>query len=272
MIREAIQEIQQLTRRAFGAEVIHDSRFPRHCIIRKGDELTFKDTPLPMRKQAVVSVVSLVNAAKDAVRPQFWVNRSHVLMVPDGSDPREWVAMPLYATHPWKLIRELERGRSPGKSFSPRECLRFFRHEMGEAAKVDSSLAGALSVLDFKRMTGLQQGATRDRDTFGRSVEVEVQNAAAIPEETTVRVPMFNNAGLMSIRGDVAIDIILDPEKECVRLVPKPDHVVQAELLACEKILEEIRDHWVGTAATAAEFFVGTPVVSIEGLPTIAES
>jgi len=266
VIQEAINKIESLVRRAYGAEVLHSSAFPKHVILRKGDELEFKDTPTPMLRQGVTSLRSLCAAAGPA--SQFWVSRTHAIVLSDPMDPREWVAMPLYATYPWKLIRELERQRMPGKSFTPRECLRFFRHELGEACNVDSTLAGALSILDFKRMTGLHQGASRERDSFGKSVEVEVQGAAQIPDFTNIRVPMFNNPGCQGIRCDVTLDIILDPEKECVRLVPRPDHVVQAEIRAAEEVLNEIRDLMGDQGAVnGSKYLLGTPVVSIEGLP-----
>lgn len=267
MIKEAIDKIQEIVRRAYGAEVITNPAFPRQIILRKGDELEFRDAPMPMLRQGVTSLRSLC-AAADHGTPQFWVSRTHAIVLLDPEDPREWVAMPLYATHAWKLIRQLERERNPGKAFSPRECLRFLRYDLGEACNVDMAHAGALSTMDFKTMVGIQRGATRETDTFGNQVNKEVLSRTPIPESTNIRVPMFNNPGCQGIKCDVTLDIILDLEKECVRLVPRPDHVVQAEIRAAEEVLHEIRDLMgnLGEVETG-KFLLGTPVVSIEGLP-----
>ena len=269
MIQEAINKIEDLVRRAYGAEILSNPHFPRHIIVREGDQLEFRDTPPPMLRQAVTSLASLCAIGESSIndQAQYWVSRSHVIALLDPADPREWVAMSLYATSAWKIVRDLERNRNPGKGFSPRECLRLFRYDLGEGCNVDMATAGALSAMDFKTMIGVQRGATRERDTFGNQVDKEVLSKTPIPESTTLRVPMFNNIGLGNVVGNVTLDIIVDLEKEVVRLVPKPDHVAIAELQACEAVLQLIRERNGVAPGANANYVVGTPVVSIEGLP-----
>ncbi|GJM43460.1 MAG: hypothetical protein DHS20C21_03020 [Gemmatimonadota bacterium] len=222
MLAEFFDRIVGLGSRASEATVIRDSALPRTLIISKGERIEFRRADTPLRIVTLDSfedVLALVENEDLAPNPEVYFSESSIWVVLNSEDMRECAILDLRESRRFQTIRALE---SEPRSFTPKEAVKFIRYEL-HGVNADSIVA-ALGRVDFTRRSEGRNHVEHGKESLGRSVEAQVQQADKVPDTFEVTVPVFTNSGVRHT-AIVRCGLYLDLEAERVEIRVLTDEV-----------------------------------------------
>lgn len=142
--------------------------------------------------------------------PLVFLSESRVTAYLDPKDRRETVVAPLSLTQRVGHLASLRGGRS----FTVRDLVRFLRFQV----EGGDQYLPKFSKLDFSRKSTGRQESTVARESFGKSVEMEVQGVQEMPEFLLLSAPVFNESGASFARMEVRAGVVIDHENQAVVL------------------------------------------------------
>jgi hypothetical protein len=255
MIREALEYVARLAQSSAVPAKL-DIPDPRAARFYAGDgKQVAIELPAPPRKHIVGQLDDLIRlaarfagteeeSAEDAdCRPVVWYDESQVVLVIDDEGHRcETATLPLRASDLFAVVCRMARDKTPldWKGF-----IRFLRID----------LAGALPpsvLLEIVRKVKFESGAvvkaetTRSRESLGREIHAAVSAEGDIPDMVTLSVPVYKTLGERD-EYPVRCTVDVDPMAGTLRLVPFPDEVENAQLLAVGSIARRLTDQLPGS-------------------------
>lgn len=235
LLAEMIQKLDDLIRKAQTPSVFVSEHDPGKIYLAQNGELKTIDRPCKAITSRLESYRSLTEFVQDLkTNPEVYVCFSGVQVVLDLETRREVVSVPLIQTARFAWAASLIKG----DALTVKETIYQLRFVAGLPAS--SPVVRALSKIEFKRRSDGSSEVAHGKETLGRSVELEVRQAADIPEEFTYTCDVFQNLGF-SAQASIAIGVYLDIEGERIRLVANPDNIQRARNLAVVGVLDEMR-------------------------------
>jgi hypothetical protein len=145
---------------------------------------------------------------------------------------------------PFQILRTLDEDPRP---MDQRAFVRLLRHDLGMAQPT----VNAFRRLDWKTAVEATGEVVHGRDRMGREINAQVIQAAELPEDLMVSVPVYREAGErqpVSLRCDVEIDAA----RQTLQLSPIPGEIENAIDDAQRSIRERLGD--VGPAVKAVYY------------------
>lgn len=235
MIAEAIDRIQKLAHDASRTQILANEDLPGVVFLRHGDELREIQVPPPRRFPAVLTLTDLVAMLMhaDFPRSEVYVSHGQVEAFLDRDDRRETVVLPLAKTARLERIEALMAEPALTQS----AAIKMLRFELyGPHA---ASLVTALRRVDFTRKSTGGRTVEHGKESLGRSVEAEVQQAGDIPDEFRVTLPVYQGVGF---EASFTVGLHLDLAAERIELIPRADEVEAARLAVLGQIRELVAE------------------------------
>ncbi len=225
MLAELLERIVSLGRSADAAQILRDPALPRSVIIAKGEKFQFHDAEAPIRTMEIESMDDVLEIAQNeeiAPDAEVYFSPARIVVILNRREMREYAALNLQESKRFQAVRALEL---EPKSFSPKQAVKFIRYELHGVSA--DSLVAALGRIDFTRKSEGRHTVEHGKESLGRSVEMQVQQADKLPDAFNVTVPVFTNPG---IRHTVAVQcgLYLDVEAERVEVRVLTDQVQYA--------------------------------------------
>lgn len=225
MLAEFIDRIASLARSSQTVQFHHDPLLPRTVFVRHGDKMTQHEQEEPLIEHEVInleSFVSFVSMDLENDQSEFatsvFVNYDGATAILQDGGRIESCTLRFQKS---KTAEMLEKMRG-GMSGTPKAILREMRNVLGLAS--DHPAIVGLSRVNFTRRSDGHAHVERGRESLGRTVEAEVQQADKIPESFTVRVPLFVTPGLLAASTfDTEVQILLDLDDEKIELFVNAD-------------------------------------------------
>lgn len=229
MIREALENIEQLAVKATKAEVIKlDNDRSRAFVLHNGEIKTIELKPDP-RSHTVFSLADFMAAVQRwGEDGTVWHDEKKCVLVVNDSDRWDRVVFPLLHSSQFTTLCQLEETE---KRFMQREFVRLLRHELAGAVPdfILPRIRKIEATSNARQSGDVQHG--RERGT--REFQAELSNAEDIPEKFEVVVPVYQN--LPEIHPKVIrvnLEITLPPQPMDFQLLPVPDACTNAERAA----------------------------------------
>lgn len=230
MFKEAIQQIQRTAIEAADAKIVRIPGDERRVLVQHIDKLQEYDVPPPLRKHVVHSLDDLIEYAKQVAtlvdadggpHPVVWHGTRQVVLVVDDGDRRDTVTFPL--THSGRLNRlsQLEREKT---SFDQKRFVRLLRIELGMA---NDPIVAKFRKLDWKVADDSTGNVQHGKDRMGKAIQAEVQGVDELPEEISVSVPVYQEAGERQ-EYVVRCAVEIDPINQLFFLIPLPEEIQKA--------------------------------------------
>lgn len=219
MLANFIRTIVELGRESQGARFFNDEKLPGKVFLQHGDAVTPYEVPPRERGGEISTLPSFISACLDDAimkKPEIYVAEDAVVALINRDDRKERVTCPLNESDRWRTVCFL----SAGKSFSPRDAVKFLRFDL--AGSDTEAVVQAVSRIDFARKSDGRSDVGHGKETLGKSVEMAVQQASDIPEEFNIRVPVFTTPGCRETTT-VKCGIYLDMTNESIVLRVLPD-------------------------------------------------
>lgn len=225
MIAEAIAAIVKLTNLATNVQVLKSDEL-RKVFVRDQNGTKEYELPPQLRKPSVRTVADLVALLADqkiARAPEVYigVQSAVVLLDRDMRDQRGALLLPY--TTAFNALREIAYD---GWEFGPKEMVSKLRRTFGDA--VPTNVMSALRKVDFSRKSTGKQHTEHGKESWGQSVEAEVQGAADFPTDFNIRTPVHLVDGLQYHMAEVEVGIELDLECGEICLFAVPDAIERA--------------------------------------------
>lgn len=223
-----------MARDAHHPKVLTHELAPGKLIIVSGDEIKIKDcedAPRTGDLESFESVVALCEKLNG--NAEVYVNRKQLEIVVDKANRWARVLVNFTRCDRFESLVELRQ-----KSFTPPEAVHFlrFRLECPEQHVVDS-----LRRIDFHRKSDGSSVIEHGKESLGRAVEAEVQQADQVPESFFINLPIWMNPGFQ-FEGQVEIGIQLQPNEQRVRFIPSLDGIRLAEFNVVSQTIEALRE------------------------------
>jgi hypothetical protein len=122
---------------------------------------------------------------------------------------------------------------------SQSQAIRLLRHTF--AGCIPDHVIPALRKLDFHRQSIGTRTVEHGRESLGKAVETTVQQAAEIPEEIRITVPVYVTLGA-SCPVTITCTIYLDLERERIYITPRPDELALAVQRTHDTIHERLKE------------------------------
>jgi hypothetical protein len=232
----------------------------RTVTIEYEGKLTEHRVPPPLRKHKVESVEDLVEAAKvwgtQSDGPEhgagtvIWIDGNQVVLVPDDSDRRESITLPLTKSAVFLKLEALGKGNGV---MDQATLVRLLRRELRKANE-QSVILAAVRRIKWRSSDSGHASISHGNESLGRTIESEVSGASDIPETLTVPTNVFKNPGEEDVQFTVGLDLEIDTGNQRFLLSPMPDEIELAIAFA----LRSIRDRITKELPDVAVFF-GTP-------------
>lgn len=235
MLRDALMALVDLGQKAKSVELVTHEKLPDKVFVRHGEELEEHDVPPPRRSSEIHDLADLIKYLQSGIAPypEVYVSRESVRAYLHREDRRDQVFMPMTLTHRFSTLWGLANKVT---HFSPKEAIALLRFDL--YGNHSPAMISALRKVDFTRRNTGENVTEHGRESLGRSVEAEVQQAAEIPDEFLVSVPIYQEAGLRSFEVTARVCVYLDAQNEAIRLIPLKDEIEAS----WGNILGEIRD------------------------------
>lgn len=220
MLAEFLKALVELVRDAEKPTVMRVEGRPNEVYVKWPGDPDVESLPIqpPPRQIKLASPDELVSflmheqAREEKARetPLVFLSESRVTAYLDPKDRRETVFAPLTLTQRVGNLAGLRGGRS----FQVRDLVRFLRFEV----EGGEQYLPKFSKLDFSRKSTGRQESSVARESFGKSVEMEVQGVQDMPEFLVLSAPVFNESGASFARMEVRAGVIIDHENQAVVL------------------------------------------------------
>lgn len=163
-------------------------------------------------------------------RSVVFLNEKQVIFVKDLADRRDIATCTLIETPQIQWLKQCS-----GKQLQQADFVRLLRITFRGALGPDSGLVALIRNLKFSTAADGGANIQHARESIGRSVMAEVRGESAIPEEVTLRVPVFENHPFIA---PVSCAIEVFPHEQAFRLTPFPLQVRMAVDAALANIEE----------------------------------
>lgn len=263
MLKQAIGLIQNTAVEAAAARVVEVPGDGRKILVQYAEQLKEVAVPPPCRKHAVHTLADLIeytlrviakippDAPPDPPRvgPVVWHGVKGVVLVIDDEDRRDLVTFPL--TYSRRLMRlcSLEQDKP---TFDQKRFVRLLRTELGLP---NEGVVAKFRKLDWKVADEGSGSVQHGKDRMGKSIQAEVQGSDELPEEISVPVPVYQEAGERQeyiVRCAVEIDAI----NQSFALIPLPEEIQKA----IDNAQANIRDRLsLAIGASRAAIYYGAP-------------
>lgn len=257
MLQEAIKFIQDTAVSAAGVTTreLFDGR---QLLITQNGHRELLDVPPELRQHQVSRLSDILVAVERyaATGGSIWHDTQAVVLLIDDEPGRDRVTLPLHFAEQFCAIKKI----ADGVNFDQKTFVRWLRHTMNGAGV--EAMVPVFRSIEFDR-SGRTGGILKHGDeSFGRSIEQRVANAADVPEQFAISVPCFDVADLTTTyRIELTVDI--DVQNERFLVTPLPDQVTRAIQQAEDDVhnylvrgLERLRDE---EGIDNVEIFYGCP-------------
>lgn len=253
MLAEFLNKVAEMAKSAHSVQVVNVEGIPDEVLIRRGDEVTWKERPAPRRAHRLTSFVSLCELVRNpriAPHPEVFHDGVRIVVVLDGEKRREFATLDLAQTERFGLVQKLSGMLLEVPAAV--KLIRFDLHGIGADA-----LVASLRRIDFTRKGTGAHSVEHGRESLGRAVEASVQQADQVPEQFVASVPLYTTEGLRSIVAALRVGVFLDVQAERVQLRPLADEISTALEVARVQVHELLV-----AALPAVPVFQGTPLCS----------
>lgn len=222
MLAEFLQSLVKLVRESEQPTVMRIDGRPNEVFVKWPGESEIESLPIqsPPRQIKLASPDELVSfllnehsredRPESAETPLVFLSEGRVTAYLDPEDRRETVIAQLSLTQRFGHLASLRGGRS----FQVRDLVRFLRFDVEGGDQYLPKFAK----LDFSRKSTGRHESSVARESFGKSVEMEVQGVQEIPEFLLLSAPVFNESGASFARVEVRAGVIIDHENQAVVL------------------------------------------------------
>ena len=239
MLAGFIHAIGELFRDANSIQIKNDKNTGK-IFVRQGDDFEVFDRPELDRSGLLLGLDDLIVAALDGdlvINPEVFHNDDKIVLILDRADGHERMTMPLSTTNRFEKLINMQGG---GNQIAPRSLIRMLRFDLSGTC-IYHVIAG-LRKLDFTRKSDGSSVTEHGRESLGKNVEAAVQQAAAIPEEFNITVPLYSNAGLRDLStATIAMGIHIDVFEQTIELSPLADEIERARVAVQRAIGEHLR-------------------------------
>lgn len=258
MLSEFIQTITSLARQSAETKVLKVEGSHRKLIVSQNGTHEWVDIDPPLRKCSLIGfddVVATVTDSGMCPKPEVWVGPRGVVVLPDRDDRHERLTLEPAMSERFELLVGLSGKRG---GMSQRDALRMLRLQLNGTGV--GAVETALRRLTFQRRSDGGGSIEHGRESLGRSVEAEVQQADSIPTEFTVTTPVWVNPGMRSLTSvPVQVGVFLDLEAETVELRPLADEVAGGLLRAQQLVASGLREALDDAGHPACPVLLGAP-------------
>lgn len=256
MLAELINAVVGLGRKTTEFKFHEHPQMPGRVWITHGDEREQCDAPSPLRAHQLAGFDDLVAALSDktlAKSPEIYVAADQIVAFLDREERRATVRLALQETSRWKKVMALQ---TPS-SMQPKDVVKMLKLELhgGNVAHVIQ----ALSRIEFTRTGTGRTNVEHGKESLGRSVEAQVQQAKDVPEKFTLAVPVWSTSGFGRFAGQVEFGIYLDLEAQTVELRVLADEVERVRNLALAQVVTELSVQIEKATGSVVPVFLGKP-------------
>lgn len=239
MLAEFIDRLADHVRRSHKATIeVHDAA-PGLLFVSHNGTLEKMDRPPAPRTGDLGSFESVVEFCKTVAKGgEVYVDAKGIEVVVDKDHRWSCVGLAFQGSRRFQTLSELGK-----TSWQPRDAVRVLR--FGLELENTPVLSG-LRRVDFTRKSDGSSTTEHGRETLGKSVEAQVQQADEIPEHFEVTLPLFMNPGFGSFTAAVRVGIDIDVHNQCIRMIPSVDGITVAIGSAVTQIVEKLRQELEG--------------------------
>lgn len=228
MIAEALQYLKTMYVESTAHHKL-ETDDPRNDVYLVGGTLLTVPKGVAARNHAVRSLSDLIALAKRFSeadeKPAVWYDAQGLSLVIDDSTHRtETVAMDLEHSEVFLTLQKLDKEK-PWLEQKP--FVRLLRVELAGTLEPVHLLEKVRRV-KFATEQSATGVVTRERESMGREINSRAETQeGAIPEEVTLKVPIYANPGL-AFRVPIRCAVDVDPARGLFQLHPLPDALTGA--------------------------------------------
>lgn len=262
MIRDAIESILAIGKKAADVQTFTSQSLPDVVFLRTGESVTEKKIPPQRivhniaRFDDFVEYIARIQTGDiethdhaDVVKaPMVFVGPQRIVCVIDPAVRKDFVTMPLLTTERWKTLVTL----SAPAAIGPAELVKLLRFKLNGTGQ--EKLIADLRRVDFTRTNAGRSDVAHGRETLGKSVEAEVQQAENIPDSFLVETSVYSNPGLRDIKVKVRVGIYIDVINQHFEVGVMPDELQ----LAIDRTAADVSDK-LQAALPSVPTFIGSP-------------
>lgn len=253
MLAEALKYLEALMTRASATQLIRVPGRHTEAWMRTGSEVTLLQLDDPLRSHEISSFSDILDAATKfkagECTPSIYFNETQVVVYVGEDDMREKLTCSLKYTQRFVTLINMN---GAGASGSPSDIIKLVRFQLNGIGF--DELAASLRKVDFTRKSTGASDVAHGRESYGRSVEAEVQGTSNIPEVVDVDVPVYENDGLRGLRAKVRCGIFIDANQGVVTLRPLADEIRNGQM----NVLADVRQ-MIENACPGIPCYEGTP-------------
>lgn len=223
MLADFLKLIQDTAVKATDATILKPTEDARGGWIIQNGEATPIPIPPPLRHHAICSITSLVEFAENfATKGSVWHDERQIIVLLDNEDRRDFARLPLTKSATFAKLESIVKQKNP---LTQRDMVRLFRHDLRQAGC--EHVLSAVKRLDFKRTNDGRSEVGHGKESLGRSVEMAVNSAEAIPEFFQATVPVYSTPGAEWQKA-VYCTLEIDVANERFIVLPDEDAIVKA--------------------------------------------
>ncbi len=156
--------------------------------------------------------------------PVVWYSEDSVdLVIDDRGHRLETVKLPLDFSGVFQVVRRL---RETQAWFEQKAFVRLLRIDLAGALD-PVHLLNAVRSVKFESGSVTRGEVQKSRESIGREIISRVEPSAELPDEVTLRVPVFKTAGLREV-FPVRCAVDVNPPEGKFQLLPLPDEIERA--------------------------------------------
>jgi hypothetical protein len=226
---KALQLILETNKKANSAEVLKIPGDGRTQWVRIGDELREIPVKPRPREHFTLSLDSMIDYVKVvhgsdfmadfATLPVLWHGDESIVFIPNDTDRRDRVSMQLKPTKRYTLLQKLEAEKP---LFDQYAFIKLLRLELG----LDPLFVGKFRKLSWGEGSRTDREHNHAADKLGKTINLQIENAADIPEEFDLQVPVYDEFPNELMIVKCAIEI--DTRNQRLMLCPLPNELDKA--------------------------------------------
>ena len=258
VIKEAMQQVQEMAQKALRPEIKHLPGDPPHVVhITKPDGTLERVELTPGYRDLIISRIDDLIAIgkahfddkiKTKQRLLITYNKDRVTLIFDHSTGHEKAFIPLISSEEYKFF--CERRNQP--LIDVNDLRMALRIDLRKTYK-DAKLIDQISKLDFNNLDRSSTSAERGRESMGRSIEQQVATPEDLPDPYQVfSIRKYTNPDL-----DVRFDLqcALDPDVNSRRWFLKPieDSFIEFDSKVADLIGNKLRTEFKDSEVTVYE-------------------
>lgn len=238
MLAELISSIRGLSVKANEPKIIEVGGVDAKRWITQDGTMLEVPIPAPRRHHKIRSLNDLTAALVDpviAAAPEVYFSPKSITAVLDRNTRRDTITLEVEYSERWAEIERLAKG----VALSSKEAVHYLRHQM-HGEEVAEVLSGVRRI-QFDRSSTGKRTVEHGRESLGRSVEEQVQNADKIPEYFVLHAFPARNQGLRGIEVSVRIAVTIDFDNEKIVFRALADEVENARHIFAQEMGELLR-------------------------------